>query len=115
MQDHKKCRKTRIGLITFLAPEFPLAEIHVGAFREEIEGCLADREFKIVLDLRQVPYADSAGLEALIDVQESLRKKGGTLKIANPNPICKDALIATRLMEQLEVFSDMEVAGRSFL
>lgn len=115
MEEQGKCRKTRIGVITFLAPDFPLVDLHVGRLREEVETCSRNGEVKIVLDLKNVSCLDSAGLETLIDAQESLQKKGGTLKIVHPNAICKDALIATRLAERLEIFSDMEIAGKSFL
>lgn len=115
MQELKGCRKTRVGVITFLASHFPLADDYVGVLMEEVEKCLAGGEVKIVLDFKNVPYIDSSGLEALLEADESVRKKGGVLKIANPNSICKDIFMATRLAGRFEIFPDIEVAGKSFL
>ncbi len=91
-----------------------MADLHTEGIHGTIEECLTNGEFKIIMDLKNVPYMDSKGLESLIDAQELLKKKGGDLKIAHPNPICKDILIATRLTEHFEIFEDMAVAGRSF-
>lgn len=115
MQEKNRCRKTVVGVITLLAPDFPLADTKTAVLREEIDRCMKDAQVKLVLDLKYVPYIDSAGLETLIDADAQLRQKGGVIKIANPNDVCHDILIATRLIEKLEVFSDTERAGRSFV
>ena len=115
MPNNGKCRKTVIGVITLLAPQFPLADEHVATLQKEIKQCVKDGQVKLVLDLKFVSYVDSMGLEALVDADANLRERGGVIKIANPNATCRDILIATRLMEQLEVFSDTERAGRSFV
>lgn len=101
--------------MTLLAPEFPLLADSVNVLQEEIKKCLNDAEYKIVIGFKNVPYVDSASLEALIDAQETLQKKGGELKIIHPNAVCKDALIATRLTERFGVFSEIESAGESFI
>ena len=100
--------------MTLLAPEFPLLADAIDVLQEEIEKCLIDAEFKIVIGFKNVPYIDSASLEVLIDAQETLQKKGGELKIIHPNAVCKDVLIATRLSEKFGVFSEMENDGISF-
>jgi stage II sporulation protein AA (anti-sigma F factor antagonist) len=82
--------------------------------RQAIEECLGNNEYKVVLDFKQVPFIDSSGLEILVEAQNRLQKKGGGLKIAHPNPVCQDILIATRLADRIEIYSDTEDAGRSF-
>lgn len=71
-------------------------------------------EYKVVLDFKQVPYLDSSGLEFLLDALSRLQKKGGNLKIAHPNAVCQDSLLATRLTDQFEIYTELENAGRSF-
>ena len=113
MQERRKCRRTRVGVITFLAPEFPLADPHVEVFRKEIDTCLERGEIKVIVDFKGVPFIDSVGLEALLDAHEYLQKKGGMLRIANPNHVCNDIFTATRIAEQLGIFPEIEVAGRN--
>src|SRR6476661_6852665 len=68
----------------------------------------------IVLDLDNTEALDSAGLTALLDVQNGLREKTGDLKIATTNSINRKILEITRLDEQLEVFDSVIDAVKSF-
>lgn len=108
-------RKTKIGVISYIEPEIPIANEAVQELRKIIEDCYKENEFKIVINFRSVPYIDSEGLELLLDILGEVRKKGGSIKISDPNPICNDIFIATRFDAIFELYSSTDRAGRSFL
>jgi anti-sigma B factor antagonist len=65
---------------------------------------------KVVLDLTNVSYVDSAGLGAIVGGYTSLAKQGGTLKLANPNKRTRELLLMTQLDTLLEVFNGVQDA-----
>jgi anti-sigma B factor antagonist len=72
-------------------------------------------EILIVINLSQVPFIDSKGLEALLDYHNKIRKRGGSIKIANPNPLCNEIFNITNMTTYFEIYFDLERAGKSFL
>ena len=68
----------------------------------------------IVLDVDSTEVLDSAGLTALLDVQDTLRAGGGELKISATNSSNRKILEITRLDQQLEVFDSVIDAVKSF-
>ena len=69
----------------------------------------------VTIDAWVVAFCDSAGLELLVDLATELRDEGGSLQLANPNPLCREVLAITRLDETIPIHEDLESAGRSFL
>ena len=69
---------------------------------------------RIVLDLKNVPLIDSAGLELLLDVRDRCLQKGGAFKLARPNPLCRDILEITGVASRLDIFDDTVTAAGSF-
>jgi anti-anti-sigma factor len=69
---------------------------------------------KVVFDLDHTEMLDSAGLTALLDVQDRLRQGGGETKIAATNAANRKILEITRLDRQLEVFQSVIDAVKSF-
>lgn len=108
-------RRTRSGSVTYLALSQPLAEEQVDSLARALDECLGSGDVQLVLDLGEVPYADSRGLEFLLDARDRVTAANGTLKLANPNPLMNEVLVATRLDRELEVHFDLEQATRSFL
>jgi anti-anti-sigma factor len=70
---------------------------------------------QVVVDLDGTESIDSAGLTALLDAQESLRRGGGDLKLAMSNAINRKIFEITRLDQQLEVFDSVIDAVKSFM
>ena len=68
----------------------------------------------VVLDLDNTELLDSAGLIAVLDVQDQLREAGGDLKIAATNTANRKILEITRIDQQLEVFDSVIDAVKSF-
>lgn len=102
------------GRFTVLATSQPLLEQQIPALGRDIDAAVAAGRIRIVLDLGQVPFIDSSGLELLLETARRLRAAGGRLRLLNPNPLCSEILAATRLDREIEVFFDLHQAGRSF-
>jgi anti-anti-sigma factor len=92
------------------APE-ELGADQVGPFQSFLGGLA---QSAIVLDLDGNELLDSAGLTALLDLQDRLRIAQGDLKIATTNPINRKILEITRTDQQLEVFDSVVDAVKSF-
>jgi anti-anti-sigma factor len=67
----------------------------------------------VILDFKSVPFIDSRALEALLRVNDALKKHGGALKLIGLSPVCRDILIATRLINFFHTFDDIHQAIRA--
>ncbi len=78
------------------------------------EAALRQTQVRMVLDLDPVESLDSAGLNALLDVQDALRGQGGDLKISTANACNRKILELTRLDRSLDVFDNVLDAVKSY-
>jgi anti-anti-sigma factor len=69
---------------------------------------------RVVVDLDGTETIDSAALESLLSIQESLREIGGDVKISTANKVNRAILEITRLDQQLEVFDSVIDAVKSY-
>jgi anti-sigma B factor antagonist len=83
-------------------------------FFDRIRALGAAGHRKVVLDLRNVSYVDSAGLGAIVGGYTSLAKQGGAVKLLNPNKRTVELLLMTQLNMLFEVFEDLRAALDSF-
>src|SRR5580698_10131873 len=84
------------------------------AFRGKVKGLLAAGKKKIVLNLAQVTYIDSAGLGTLVATFHSARSQGATLKLANLGTKFKEVLQVTKLMTVFDTYDNEAAAVQSF-
>ena len=84
------------------------------AFRERVKALMAAGKKKIVLNLANVTYIDSAGLGTLVATFHSARSQGATLKLANLGTKFKEVLQVTKLMTVFDVFDSDTAAVASF-
>lgn len=110
-----KIKETKLGLISILALVGSLVEEHSDLLKERLDQCLNAGDLRVLIDLKEVPLIDSAGLELLWDALMKFRKIGGTLKLVSASPLLMDILLATKMTNIFEIFSDQEKAYRSFL
>jgi anti-anti-sigma factor len=108
-------RTTRLGVATYLAPDFPLTHEHLETFTLAVEESASSPNTHLVLDLERVAVLDSAALEKLLDLASQLRESAGSIRITGANEICRDILRITDMQEKIPVFDDRESVGRSFL
>jgi anti-sigma B factor antagonist len=69
---------------------------------------------KIILNLADVPYVDSAGLGEIVRCYTTVSRKGGQLKLVNLTKKIKDLLAITKLLTVFEAYDSEEEATRSF-
>jgi anti-sigma B factor antagonist len=84
------------------------------AFRERVKSLLAAGKKKIVLNLANVSYIDSAGLGTLVATFHSARSQGATLKLANLGQKFKEVLQVTKLMTVFDTYDNEAAAVQSF-
>lgn len=93
----------------------PLAGDAVAEADEAMLLAVGDGQPMGVLDLQSVPLIDSAGLELLARQQDQFQRRGGGLKIAAANALCRDILRCTDLAKRFELYGDVKAAVRSFI
>ncbi len=84
------------------------------SFRERVKSLLAAGKKKIVLNLANVSYIDSAGLGTLVATFHSARSQGATLKLANLGQKFKEVLQVTKLMTVFDTYENEPAAIQSF-
>jgi len=84
------------------------------SFREKVKSLLAAGKKKIVLNMANVSYIDSAGLGTLVATFHSARSQGATLKLANLGAKFKEVLQVTKLMTVFDTYESETAAIQSF-
>jgi anti-anti-sigma factor len=59
----------------------------------------------IVLDMKQVPFVDSATLELFVTMESALKEKERDLIILGLNDVCKDIFICVRLINHFKIIA----------
>lgn len=83
-------------------------------FREKVKSLLAAGNKKVVLNMANVSYIDSAGLGTLVATFHSARTQGATLKLANLGNKFKEVLQVTKLMTVFDTYDSEAAAIQSF-
>ena len=79
-----------------------------------IDNLLASGATRMVINLEQVNYVDSAGLGTLIEMHRKTKAKGGGLKLCNLRPNLRQALEIARLLPIFETCPTETAAVASF-
>jgi anti-sigma B factor antagonist len=82
--------------------------------REAIHRLLQSGAKKIVLNLADVPYIDSAGLGEIVRCYTTTRREGGELKLLHLTSRIRDLLTITKLITVFESFDSEDAALKSF-
>lgn len=109
--DRNRIRRTKSGARTFLAPDFALIGDSLLLLDDEVGKCIDTGELRLVIDFQSVPYIDSEGLEKLLEYHNQIRRKGGSLEIFNPNPLCNEILHITSMNDYLDIYFNLEQTG----
>jgi anti-sigma B factor antagonist len=83
-------------------------------FRRRIEDLIRDSRVKIVLNLKDVNYIDSAGVGMMVGKYLSVRRQGGDIKLLHLSPRSNRVMTITKLTTVFESFESEEQAVRSF-
>jgi anti-sigma B factor antagonist len=82
--------------------------------REAIDELLAEEKKKVVLNLSDVSFLDSAGVGELVAGLRTARRFGAQLKLLNLGERVYSTLDMARLLPTFEIFGDEDEAVRSF-
>lgn len=84
------------------------------ALRDAVAKLVDGGKSKILLNLADVPYVDSAGLGEIVRCYTTVSKNGGRLKLINLTKKIQDLLAITKLLTVFETFDAEDEAVRSF-
>lgn len=106
--------RARQGAVDLIRGDDPITVDQAPFVARLLDECLAVGQPRTVVDLSRVPLVDSAGLELLLNYQDSFQQRGGALKLAAPNPLCRDILMVTGVERHFEIFTEAVSAVGSF-
>jgi len=82
--------------------------------RTKLKDLLSQGKTRLVLDLAEVTYIDSAGLGALVAGFTSAQNQGASLKLANLTKRFSEQLHITKLVTVFDVYDNVQAAVKSF-
>src|SRR5215475_618656 len=82
--------------------------------KDKINSLMNQGNKKLVLNLADVPYIDSAGLGEIVRTFTTVSRQGGSLKLLNLTKRITDLLAITKLLTVFETFEAEGEAVKSF-
>lgn len=82
--------------------------------KDKVNSLLNQGKKKIVLNLADVPYIDSAGLGEIVRTYTTVSRQGGSLKLLSLTKRITDLLAITKLLTVFETFETESEAVQSF-
>ena len=84
------------------------------ALRERVKGLVAEGKKKIVLNMANVTFIDSAGLGTLVAAHHSVKSQGASLRLCHLGSKFQEVLQITKLLTVFDVFNTEAEAVSSF-
>ncbi|MEM9066198.1 MAG: STAS domain-containing protein [Planctomycetota bacterium] len=107
--------KRQHGAVTIIRPDGPLVAEDAERFAREATDAASEAIGRLVVDATSVGYLDSAGLEALLALSDSLETAGRALSMCGVVDTVREAMELTGVAARCEFFDDAGSAARSFL
>jgi|SRR5688572_10364572 anti-sigma B factor antagonist len=82
--------------------------------KDKVQSLLQQGRTKLVLDLGNVSYVDSAGLGQLVQIHSTAKTNGGSLRLVNVTKRLKDLLVVTKLVTIFDSYDSEADAVASF-
>jgi anti-sigma B factor antagonist len=82
--------------------------------KDKVNSMVNQGHKKIVLNLAEVPYIDSAGLGEIVRTYTTVSRQGGSLKLLGLTKRITDLLSITKLLTVFETYETESDAVRSF-
>ena len=82
--------------------------------KDKVNSVVNQGHRKVVLNLAEVPYLDSAGLGEVVRAYTTVSRQGGQLKLLNLTKRITDLLSITKLLTVFETFDSEDDASKSF-
>jgi anti-sigma B factor antagonist len=84
------------------------------ALKDKINSLILQNRKRILLNLEDVPYIDSAGLGEIVRTYTTVSRQGGQLKLVNLTKRITDLLSITKLLTVFETFESEPEALKSY-
>jgi len=84
------------------------------ALKDRVGNLANQGRRRILLNLADVPYIDSAGLGGVVSTYTTISRQGGQLKLVNLTKRITDLLSITKLLTVFETFDTEDEAIKSF-
>jgi anti-sigma B factor antagonist len=84
------------------------------ALREKVKGLVAEGKKKLVLNMANVTFIDSAGLGTLVAAHHSAKSQGASLKLCHLGAKFQEVLQITKLLTVFDVYNSESEAVASF-
>ncbi len=114
-KNHMKIVERQVGDVTILDLQ---GKILIGegddALREAVKKAVDGGKHRLLLNLAEVPYVDSAGLGEIVRCYTTVRSAGGSLKLVNLTKKIQDLLAITKLLTVFEAFESEDEGVKSF-
>lgn len=85
-----------------------------GRLRNTVRGIVVKGSKKIIVNLGEVSYIDSAGLCELVSAFTAVKRAGGELRLLNVTKKINDLLVITKLVTVFDVSDNEMTAVSSF-
>ena len=82
--------------------------------KDKINSLIQQGRNRILLNLADVPYIDSAGLGEIVRTYTTVSRQGGQLKLVNLTKRITDLLMITKLLTVFETFEVEQDAIKSY-
>ncbi len=82
--------------------------------KDKVNSLLNQGSRKLVLNLAEVPYIDSAGLGEVVRTYTTVSRQGGSLKLLNLTKRIEDLLSITKLLTVFDTFDSEAEAIKSY-
>ena len=105
----------KVGAVTVLEPHGPVVQEDAEDFAERLSDAMRDSLGRLVIDVAEVAYLDSRGLEILADAAVELQATGQSLRLAGANETLRTVFEITELGPMFDHYQDVNGAVRSFL
>jgi anti-sigma B factor antagonist len=103
------------GAVTMVKPMGPITASEMEELESRFNVLSRDWTKRVVLNLSEVAFIDSAGLEFLVRHNREFSERGLKLKLSGLSEITEKIMSLTRLIQRFEIYPDTSTAVRSFL
>jgi anti-sigma B factor antagonist len=86
----------------------------VDGLRQAMEEVIGQGDYRIAINLAEVPMVDSSGIGLLVRFLASTKKQGGNIKLIQPSKFAIQTLKLVGVLNLFEIFEDDDAAVASF-
>lgn len=102
-----------IGQLSVLTLKGDLTHDHIGAFQRAVDERIGNQVRDFVVNVVELEFIDSAGLEALLKLQETCTDLLGQVRLAGVKGNIEQILRITRLTPRFDLHPTVEAAVKS--